>query len=234
MDYKFIDKSVWLEKEKILVIADLHLGYEESLENIALPRTQFKKIKEDLGKIFEIVGKAKKIIILGDLKHNFSGNINQEWREVSKLLEYLKENCEEIILVKGNHDNYLMNVVKNIDKVKLVDFYIESDKAFIHGDKKIKDIENKKIKTVFAGHSHPAISIREGVKEETFKCFLVGKWKDKEVVILPSFFPLVEGYDVELTGNLAYNFDLTSFEVFISADKEVLAFGKVKDAGRLN
>ena len=28
LKYKFIGKSVWIEKEKVLVIADLHIGYE--------------------------------------------------------------------------------------------------------------------------------------------------------------------------------------------------------------
>ena len=270
-DYKFIDKSVYLEKEKILVISDLHLGYEQGLQEqgVFIPKTQYKKIIEDLEKIFEEIGvdkkktrdikegvisrgnitnkkthnksvksfsfnnKLKKIIILGDLKHEFYGNLQQEWKEVLDLLDYLKEKCEKIIIIKGNHDNYLANVIKNKENVKLVDCYIIDDRAFIHGNKIFPEILDKKIKQIFLGHMHPAISIAKNVKKEIYKCFLTGRWKDKEIIILPSFFPLVEGADVNIEDtNLAFKLDLSGFEVFVVGDK-VYDFGKVKDVGKL-
>ena len=86
------------------------------------------------------------------------------------------------------------------------------------------------------GHMHPAISIRKHAKEEKYKCFLVGKWKGKAIVILPSFFPLVEGSDVSMEdANLAreFNFKLSGFDVYVPAGIEVLDFGKLKDVGRL-
>jgi hypothetical protein len=237
MGYQFIDKAVFFPAEKILIIADLHIGYEQAMNNagIFLPKQQFARIKEDLGKIFSKTGKVNKIIILGDLKHEFSRNLQQEWGEVLELIEILKKNTKKIVLVKGNHDNYLINAVKRFG-IKIVDFYIHNDMAFLHGNKMFPELLDKNIKQIFLGHMHPAITISEGVKRERYKCFLKGKWKDKEIVILPSFFPLVEGADVLVEDtNLDIKLDLRNFEAFVVNDTgEVLDFGRVKDVGRLN
>jgi len=255
MNYKFIDKSVYLEEEKILVIADLHLGYEQGLQEqgVLIPKTQYKKTIEDLKKIFEEISKIdigkekthnqaardlvinkkiKEIIILGDLKHEFSQASSQEWREVLDLLEFFQEKCEKIIIIRGNHDNYLINIAKNKGS-ELKDFYILGDKAFIHGNKIFPEILDKKIKRIFLGHMHPAISIAKNVKKEIYKCFLVGKYKGKEIIILPSFFPLVEGQDLQIEDtNLAIRLNLSGFEVYVVGDK-VYDFGKLRDVGRL-
>ena len=52
-------------------------------------------------------------------------------------------------------------------------------------------------------------------------------------MILPSFFPLIEGSDVFMEDiNLAFKFDLSGFDVDVIGDK-VYKFGKVRDVGRL-
>jgi hypothetical protein len=227
-----MDKALYLEQEKILVIADLHLGYEEYLnkQGVFLPRFQYKKIIEDLDKIFLEVEKVKEIIILGDLKHEFGGILRQEWREVLNFLNYLKKKVKKIVLIKGNHDNYLINILKK-EKIKIKDFYVSGELAFMHGHKMFSGIldKDKEIKKIFLGHLHPAIRISKGAKSEIYKCFLRGRWKGKEVVILPSFFPLVEGADVFIEDtNLdkKFNFNLNRFEVYVVGDK-VYDFGKL-------
>lgn len=233
MRYEFIDKAVYIRDLKILVISDLHLGYEESM-NIGIPRSQYKETIENLDKIFEKTGKVKEIIILGDLKHEFSQASNQEWGETLRLVDYLKEKCEKVILIKGNHDNYL-GIIARKKGISLEDFYIEGEFGFLHGNKQKKEVMEKKIKVIFLGHMHPAVSIREKAKKEIYKCFLRGRYKDKEIVILPSFFPLVEGQDVSIDDtNLDFKLGLGNFEVFIPAENEVLDFGKLKNIGKLN
>ena len=235
---RFIDKSVWLEDEKILVLSDLHLGYEQYLneQGVFLPRTQYKKVVDDLEKIFGVVGSVKEIIILGDLKHDF-GKINkQEWEEVLEFLDYLKERCKKIVLIKGNHDTILEPLAER-KELEIKDYYVKNKKIFLHGHKFFDKVLDKGIKEVFLGHMHPAISIRENVKREIYKCFLEGRWRRKEVIILPSFFPLVEGADVNIEDtnfDAAFKLKLGSFDVFVPVSvSEVLEFGKVKDIGRL-
>jgi len=236
--YKFIDKACYLEEERVLVIADLHLGFEESLieQGVFLPRFQYKKIREDLEKIFDKLGREKKrvkeVVILGDLKHEFSRALRQEWKETLSLIKFLRKRAGRIIFIKGNHDNYLASILKK-EKIRLREFYVKNDSAFLHGHKLYKEVLNKKIKKIFLGHLHPAVCIRRGVKSEVYKCFLVGKWKGKEIIILPSFFPLVEGSDVFIEENnldKGFNFKLGNFEVYVvvgNKEGEVLDFGKV-------
>ncbi len=90
-----------------LVIADLHLGYEQSLnmDGIMVPKFQYQKILE---RILEILDKtnAKQVVINGDLKHEFGRITRQEWKESLNFIQFLKENFGDVVLLKGNHDNY--------------------------------------------------------------------------------------------------------------------------------
>ena len=94
-----------LEVEDHLIISDLHLGYEEALnyQGLMIPKFQYPKIIQRIEEIHSR-SKCSRIIINGDLKHEF-GKINrQEWKETLKFIDYLKERFQEIILIKGNHD----------------------------------------------------------------------------------------------------------------------------------
>jgi len=231
---EFVDKALWLPEKKILVLSDLHIGYEEALSEagVFLPKTQFKKMLEDLERVFKKIGKVKEIVILGDLKHEFGQISKQEWRETLRFLDFLEKSCKKIVLIKGNHDTILEPLAER-KNLKIVNFYVKDELAFLHGHKLFPRCLDKKIKTLVMGHKHPAITIREGVKAETYKCFLVGRWKNKKIVILPSFFPLVEGSDVFIEDtNLAFNFRFGNFKVYAVGDK-IYEFGKVKDVGRL-
>ena len=162
--------------------------------------------------------------------------MERHFRTVRFFIKLLKGKGK-LILIKGNHDTILGPIARE-KGLKLKEFYVKKDICFIHGNREIKICKNRKIKTLIMGHKHPAITIKKEAKKEKYKCFLVGKWKRKEIVILPSFFPLVEGSDVFSDAledtRLVFNFKLKEFEVYIpiSVD-EVLKFGKVKDVGRL-
>ena len=227
-EYKLIGKAVYLVKWKILVVADLHLGYEESImeRGIFLPREQFSIIKKELERILKKIGRVNEIVILGDLKHNFSGVLGQEWKEGLELIEFLAEKCGKIVLVRGNHDTILPSGMKN--KIEMRNFYVKGENVFVHGDKYFAEVLDRKIKKIFLGHKHPAITLRKGVKSEKYKCFLVGRWKGREIIILPSFFPLVEGSGDYNNQNLAYKFNLKKFRVYavVPDSTEVLEMGK--------
>lgn len=251
MRYEFIDKSLFFPDEKILVIGDLHIGYEEALNKagVMIPRTQFRRMMDDLQSIFlEIsklknfddhqepheknvpeTGKLKEIIILGDLKHEFGTISKQEWDETLMVLDFLSKNSEKIILVKGNHDT-ILGPIADRRGIEVLDFYVYEDFLFIHGNKEIEEIENAKIGTIVLGHRHPAVVISDDYKKEKYKTFLVGEFKGKRFIILPSFFPFIEGSDV--IGDEEYLFiprkDLEKAEAYVVGDK-VYRFGKVKD-----
>jgi len=75
------------------------------------------------------------------------------------------------------------------------------------------------------------VSLREEEKVEKYKCFLVGEWKGKTLIVLPSFFPLIEGTDVNKERLLSpyLHQDIGSFDVYIVADDKAYKFGQLKN-----
>jgi len=158
--------------ETILVVGDLHLGYEESLNvsGVLISREMLKGYLDYLKKIFEVIGKVDKVVLLGDVKHDFGSILKQEWNDVLKLFGFLLKNCGEIIVVKGNHDNYIKNIAGKMN-VRVEDYYILGEICFLHGHKDFEEIWNKRIKYLIVGHAHPAVKLSDGVKVEKYKCF---------------------------------------------------------------
>ena len=113
------------------------------------------------------------------------------------------------------------NINKNNSKNKIL---------VIHGDK----IPNKKIlegvSTIIIGHEHPAMPIRHGSRTELFKSYLIGKWKNKNIIAQPSFNLVTEGTDM-LKEKILSPFlkgSLANFKYIIVADK-LYNFGKIKN-----
>lgn len=234
-----IGASLWFAMEKILVIGDIHMGYEESLakRGMLVPRVQFKETIKNIG---EILGRVKPemIIINGDLKHEFGKISDQEWLDTSRFLDVLSKGCKKILIVKGNHDTVLGPIAKR-NGVEFVDyccFKLESGEnkinsvCVLHGDVKIEDPIIKKSDLLVIGHEHPAILLEEGPKREKFKCFLLKNFGKQKMIVMPSFLPIIEGTNVKrekfLSPYLQEKLDM--FEVFIVGDK-VYRFGRLKN-----
>jgi len=229
---EIIDLGLYLHNSKALVISDLQLGYEESLnrKGILVPRFQFKDIIDRLEKMFKVLKERRLaldiFVIDGDLKHDFGHITNQEWREILKLFDYVKRFCPRIIVVKGNHDMVLAPVIRKRD-VELVEELILGDVLFLHGHELPLEVD-KKVKTIVIGHEHPALTLREGHSKEQFKCFLKGTWKKYQLIVLPSFNPVIPGSDMLTEKRLSpFLGNLKNFEAFIVEDK-VYYFGKLK------
>ena len=274
-----------LYSKKTLIMTDFHIGYEEALnkQGILMPRFQFKEIIQRLDSILNRLKsrKIERIVILGDLKHEFGTISEQEWRHTLRLLDYLGKHCKEIILLKGNHDKILGPIAEKRN-VKVRDYYIiepmkndnrmpiakktneqapitkqtnnknkqkiinitralknlvikNSQKSTgkilcLHGDKIPSKELLEGISTIIIGHEHPAVSIKDGPRAELFKCFLIGKWKRKDIIVVPSFNLVTEGTDV-MKERLLSPFlkgNLRNFEVVVVGDK-LYGFGKVRD-----
>ena len=262
------------EKSKgMLVVGDLHLGYEESLNRsgVLVIRKMFSEMILYFDSVFDELKEREKedgrerrideIVLLGDVKHGFGKGNKQEWNDVLELFDYLikkmnefssvgtglrygreKKREKKIIVVRGNHDNYIKNIAGKRNVI-VEDFYIVSGIGFCHGDKRIKEFDKKEIKMIVVGHGHPAVRLidKKSGKEESYKCFLVGKWKVslggrrfgignvKGIIIVPSFIEYSEGTDArENDLGLGWDFELNKFNVKIVSEPdklEVLDFG---------
>jgi len=239
---KFLDNALLIndEENKILVFADLHIGYEESVvETGIFPRIQTHDIIISLSKIFDKLNKQNikldKIIILGDLKHEHGKISPAEWRETLYVLDFISKKSKEIILIKGNHDN-ILGPIADKRNIQIKPFYQYEDILFLHGNKEYKRVlRDNKIKIIILAHLHPAITLSDEYKREKYKCFLVGKYKGKQAYILPSFNPISTGYDL-ITGKGKKEFliipenKLKNFDAIIYNPKEDKSynFGKLK------
>ena len=223
------DLGLYLKKEKILVIGDLHLGFEESLskQGVLVPRFQLKETVERLEKILNSL-EVKEIVITGDLKHEFGKILNTEMNDILDFLDLLLYKYK-VVIIKGNHDA-ILSVISQRRNIELKQYYKVDNTFICHGDILFNNLDFFNSKTIIIGHEHPAVSVSNGNRKETFKCFLAGKYKDKELIAMPSFNILVEGSDILREEILSpyLKQDLSNFDVFIVADK-VYKFGKLKN-----
>jgi hypothetical protein len=228
---EYVGKCLLIEKnkERVLVIGDLHLGYEEMLNRagVYISRQLFEEVLKDFDEVFAKTGKVDEVVLLGDVKHGFGTITKQEWSDVLQLFDYLKKKCKKIAVVKGNHDKILEPIAKK-RKIEVKDFFIWNEFCFLHGDKSFAEIYDRKIKCWVIGHGHPAVKLSDKIKTEKYKCFLIGKFKGKQVVVVPSFFGGNIGTDPrENKLGFAWNFNFDKFYVKIVSEDNlnVLDFG---------
>ena len=221
---KIEDLCLLIENET-LVVGDLHLGFEESLnkQGILIPRIQFTEVMKRLSMLLKKL-KPKKVIIVGDVKHEFGTISNQEWNNILKVFKLIKE-YSELIIIKGNHDTILKPITEK-ENINILNEYWLNDIQFLHGD----IIPKKLGKLIIMGHEHPAIKFKERPTEK-FKCFLKGKYKTHELIVMPSFNFISLGSDItknQLLSPFLKKADLNNFEVYVIEDKPYY-FGKIKD-----
>jgi hypothetical protein len=210
---KFIKNhpALFIPEIKSLVIADLHIGisYELYKSGINIP-SQVKKMKKTIEKLIKKT-KAKRLIILGDVKHDVPGISNQELREIPEFLKSLSKKIKLDICL-GNHDTYLNKIP--LEKIKL------------HGSKgfKIKKFgfnhghawPSKDLMTcdhLIISHTHPTIRFEDEFgyriiepvwikgkinKEKIKEKYKIKKTGKLEVIIMPAFNRLLGGTPVNV------------------------------------
>ncbi|MFH1174135.1 MAG: metallophosphoesterase [archaeon] len=234
----FLGNTVFLPLQHALVFSDLHLGIETTLRNegLLIPTFSFKEILQQLKTTLEMVkshiGTSKKtgeltIVLNGDIKHEFGKISEVEWRDARALITFLQE-FGKVIIIAGNHDKQIFPIAKALDVP--VEPYVRIDGTFIcHGDVIPKPAVLRKAKTIIIGHEHPAVGIRELSRVEKFKCFLVGKWKNKTLIVMPSMQLINEGTDMLKERRLSpfLQGSIENFDVYVVSDK-ILHFGKIR------
>ncbi|MBS1266870.1 MAG: hypothetical protein MAG795_00839 [Candidatus Woesearchaeota archaeon] len=231
-NFKLVDTAVYLIRQKTLVLADIHIGYEEALnqQGILMPRFQLKDLIKHLKKILKKTN-PKKIIINGDLKHEFGKISKQEWNDALLVIDLLKKCTQDVILIKGNHDT-ILGPIADKKNIKIVDKIILDNILITHGDK-IFQKHISKIKTIIIAHQHPAIKLNAQTRSELYKCFLVGKYKNKNLIVLPSTNLLSTGTDVIKSKSISpYIYNIEKFKAYVVGDK-IYDFGKISKLKQL-
>ncbi|OKY78986.1 MAG: Phosphohydrolase Icc/MPP superfamily [Candidatus Methanohalarchaeum thermophilum] len=214
------EKPVSILDEK-LIISDLHLGIERSLEEegIRVPN-QTDRLKKRINKIIEEI-KPEEIILLGDVKNQVPGLSWQERKEIPLLLKFLSEKVNKIRITPGNHDGKIGGLVPDElnEKVCIEDTrgLILDKAAFLHGHTWPKKNVFKK-EEILIGHNHPVVSFEdefERIIDE--RCWIEAKlkkkpirekygeidWNSPSLIIQPAF--------NDLTGGISFNSPSDSF-----------------------
>ena len=196
--------ALYIKSLETVVIADIHLGYEYALalsQGYYLPKTQFEIIIEDLNAIIQKTNPTN-MLIVGDIKHEFGHRSWQEYKEVKVLLDFLEKQLDKIIIVRGNHDNFIKGLFKKYEKASFIDdMFIEGEYLFTHGHLVTKEIvENISKRTVIMGHEHPALLLTDDIGTKIkIPAFLYGPTQyDGHIVVLPAISPLMPGTEVNL------------------------------------
>ncbi|MCQ2086342.1 MAG: metallophosphoesterase [archaeon] len=179
------DKCLVLDEGPTIVLSDLHLGYEKALEEegVYLPRINTESVVESLNKVVYKYD-PKRVVILGDIKHDFRRASYEAREEVCRTINLLKD-VADVIIIKGNHDNFIQSVLQdlNVEAVDYIDMYgFRMEHGHLDSGKR----------PVIIGHEHPSVRISGavggGIK---LQCFL--HLKREGIIVIPPFSNLSSG-----------------------------------------
>ncbi|NLI74473.1 MAG: metallophosphoesterase [Euryarchaeota archaeon] len=215
-------QCLWMPEDATIVVADLHIGYESALEHngVHIPRIQTDAVENTLNEIIDTYC-PDRMIIAGDIKHEFSRNLSQEFKDVRRIVDGLLDHTE-VILVKGNHDNYLENIVSRIE-VPVVDKFVQKDITIVHGHSGCDD------RPLIMGHEHPSIKLVDKVGAYLkLPCFM--HLKKEGIIVLPAFSPLASGTDLSAVSNeflspILRRSNAESAEIYACTDIGILPLG---------
>lgn len=181
---------IWYEPKRTVLLSDLHLGYEACLtdQGVSIPRYQKEEILDRLSTILNRFD-PESMVVIGDFKHEFGKNRDQEFRDVYEVMDLLNSKVN-LAVVRGNHDNFLKTITNNIG-IPLYEWELKMDDIVLsHGHKKVEHED-----LLIMGHEHPSLKIRDEVGAVLKRpCFL---YDEKErVMILPAISPLAQGRDM--------------------------------------
>jgi hypothetical protein len=202
MSIKFLTgyPVAFITEEKMLVIADIQIGLEHELYKKGIViHAQVEKFLETLNHLIKIT-KAKKLMVLGDLKHKVPGISLREESQLLKFCNALRSKVK-IILVKGNHDTGLVGLLP--EDVEVYDSRgVRIGKyGFFHGhawpDKELIQCDH-----LFMGHLQPGLEFTDRIGYRTVeqiwiranlnKKFVAKHYKTEnfgelELIIVPAF-----------------------------------------------
>lgn len=200
----FGERALWLPEPRAIVVGDLHVGLESDLRlaGVTIP-SQTERMRARLAKLVERTG-AKRIIVIGDLKHRIPYSTRQEERELPGFFADLGVDTD---LVPGNHD---------VDLAGLVDIDIHEPEGIrldevglLHGHT-WPDEDVMRARVVVMCHNHPAVMLVDELGHRHKEACWVrarftgaarAKWPQlpeaAELIVMPAF--------NELTGGTAFN-----------------------------
>ncbi|MFW9830298.1 MAG: metallophosphoesterase [Candidatus Thorarchaeota archaeon] len=148
-------------KRRILVVADLHIGYERTL----FRQDQYTANLSEriIQHLLQIVTETKpnEVIILGDIKHTIKEFSQQEFRKVALLLQRIQD-LSSLTIIRGNHDADLELVIPDNTQIipssglKLT--FRKHNVFLLHGHAQ-PSVEFLSCESLLMAHVHPVLAI---------------------------------------------------------------------------
>jgi len=162
---------LYLPKEKMIVLADLHIGIENELKHYGVHvSSQTMDMKKKVLDICENY-KISDIMVLGDVKHTIPSIPFHEKKEVYDFLKDLQR-YGVVHIIPGNHDGGIQKLVPNQVQVHTSAGIIKDDIGFIHGHRWPHE-DVMKSSFVIMGHTHPTVMLKDRLGFKTYEpCWL--------------------------------------------------------------
>jgi uncharacterized protein len=159
--------------KKVLVVADLHLGLEASLRKVGMHLPSQTNIRTR--HILDVLGRtgAKRLVLLGDVKHTIGGFSRQEEEELPRFFKELLSKVKSIDIVVGNHDGGLKDALP--DGIKLHQHLVIGDVGLTHGHSWPPE-DVMACQHVVMGHDHPTVLFLDELGQRHFyPCWVKGR-----------------------------------------------------------
>jgi len=194
--------AVLIEGFDAVVIADLHLGFEEEMatKGVYLPRMQLKRALQVVEKLKNATG-ASTLVVAGDLKHKFEELGRREAKDLREFVSQVSKLFRRVIVVRGNHDTFIRGVASRYG-FEVYDKLILGDALIIHGHEPLDPWDRERV--VVMGHEHPSIGLRDQIGSVgKVPVFLVTPLKrGSTAVVLPAVGAYQTGTTITLARDL--------------------------------
>jgi len=149
------------DSERVLVVADLHIGWEIALaeKGIHIP-SQTSKMLDRMVQVIK-ASKPTSLIFLGDVKHTVATAELGEWQDVPDFFEAIGEMVQDIRIVPGNHDGTLEPLLpENVKILPSTGIALWKDIGLFHGHSWPAP-ELLGCRSLIIGHVHPTVAFRD-------------------------------------------------------------------------
>ncbi len=148
------------KSERVLVVADLHMGWEVLLaqKGVHVP-SQMPKILDKLLRLIKAC-KPTRLIFLGDVKDAIAKVEMREWRDVPEFFEALEKKVPNIQVVPGNHDGNLEPLLPLTVEILPATGVVFGDVGLLHGHTWPAP-ELLGCRSLVIGHVHPMVTFRD-------------------------------------------------------------------------
>jgi len=219
MNIRFLTGEPALLAGKTLFMADIHVGIEHEFRKSGLNMpSQTPKLLSRIESLLEKTH-ARKLVLIGDIKHKVPGISWQETREVPAFLQRLAEKAE-LHVVPGNHDGGIAEFIPKGVKLYPMQGGLLGEIYASHGHT-WPEPSFLQAKYFLMSHSHPQVEFRDRlgyrwgeriwIRAKLDKTKIRGKYPEAkklkeggqatfgplpELIVMPAFNPLSGGIPV--------------------------------------